>query len=58
MSEAMPPQALPSGDDAEELLDAYMLAVAWADGSYTSKQMQAWEKRSEELRAMILERMK
>lgn len=54
----MPPENLPDGKDPVALLDAYVQAEGWFNGSESAKQMRAWEKRRDKLRAMILERMK
>lgn len=53
----MPPDQVPDGSDPAALLDAYVQAENWADGAFTAKQMRAWEKRRDKLRALVLERM-
>jgi hypothetical protein len=55
--EAYMPGPLDSSLKGEELLDAYVHAEGWYEGSCSAKQDRAWGKRRDELRAMILERL-
>lgn len=57
MDVVMPPDKMPNGNDAAELLDAYVTAEAWSNGFTTTKQMKAWEKRRDLLKAQILKLM-
>lgn len=56
--DVMPPDKMPNSLDAAELLDAYVAAEGWANGATTTKQMKAWEKRRDYLKAQVLNLMR
>lgn len=57
MNEPYPPP-LDKKMTNEELLNALVLASSWVDGAMTNKGHKLWYAREQELREMILERMK
>jgi hypothetical protein len=54
MEVVMPPSSLPEATNPEEILDAYVMAEGWVEGSTTVKQGKAWEKRRKILRNQII----
>lgn len=56
--DVMPPDKMPNSLDAAELLDAYVAAEGWVNGATSTKQMRAWEKRRDYLKAQVLNLMR
>lgn len=55
--DAMPPDKMPNSLNAAELLESYVVAEGWVNGASTTKQMRAWEKRRDFLKAQVLNLM-